>query len=133
MIVQLSEEDQELVDNFNSSIGGNPWVKFEDSRIFTYGDKVNDKLLGVIQIEKWSNTTMGISIATHPEHRREKIASKLINFMIHLLSKLGYKGPILMIIDENNTPSIELSKSLGFSKLDDYSSIDVEVYVKQVS
>ena len=133
MIVELSEDDQDLIDEFNDSIGGSPWVTFEDSMIFSYGYTDNDKLLGAIQIEEWSNGVLGISIATHPDHRREKIASKLIQFVIETFTDAGYHGPLLMIIDESNTASIELSKSLGFKKLQECNSIDVEVYVKQVN
>ena len=133
MIVELSEDDQNLVDEFNSSIGGSPWIVFEDSMLFSYGYIENDKLLGAIQIEDWSDGTLAISIATHPKHRREKIASKLIEYVIDIFTDANYHGPLLMVIDESNTASIELSKSLGFEKLQECNSIDVEVYVKQVN
>jgi len=81
------------------------------SRCWVY--ELDGKIVGMIVAWLLVDEAHIATIATHPDHRRQGIARKLLTYALRYMSKEGAVASFLEV-RENNTPAQEMYREFGY-------------------
>ena len=118
-IEKMSFDDLEEVYEIDKVSFPIPWSKtsFEEelkNMLATYlVAKIDGRVVGYVGAWMVIDECHITNIAVHPNYRRKKIASKLINALLHFCNEHGISY-ILLEVRITNTPAQNFYKSFGF-------------------
>ncbi|ABB38787.1 ribosomal-protein-alanine acetyltransferase [Oleidesulfovibrio alaskensis G20] len=116
---RLSAEDSAEIVALEKMCFATPWTKEQFELAFTqnvfavFGLRLSETLVAYIAIYHAAGELEILNIATHPAHRRNGYACKLLSMMLQVAARMGIEKAILEV-RRSNLPAIRLYERLGF-------------------
>lgn len=93
-------------------------------------DETNGEITGFCYVHPWKERaaykyTLESTVYISPKHTRKGIGMRLMNKLINSCQALGYNS-IIACITGNNTASIALHKSLGFTQVSQFKKVGIK-------
>ena len=127
-IRKLREEDVSQVNNiylsgFNREPNENYLSIVDDKNYLCFVAEYEDKLVGYINLLVVDSVAEIINVSVLKDFRKKSVGTYLIDFCIKYLIENQFIG-IMLEVDENNLPAINLYKKMGFIETDTLKEID---------